>query len=217
MLAPPGNVLPSSLLALRWVPSLGVLLAIFGVVLVLAGMRDVASPMTAARLASGHNPSEQAMTVPITAMTSPRDVEPQDRVRKPNRPGELHPVVGWQSNTPSRYLAAEYARAGSTYPRTVPPHSDPREALASMAVAQQQPRWSSSRPSPNMGRPCDSLRLADSDDRIAAALFGPPVSSGTGEAYQGGPGSDCSRGGWASGLHGADTELDTFGSDPVHE
>ena len=178
---PSAIVLPCSLLTIRWFPSLGVLLAVSGSLVFLAGMMETPSmlvpPLAAAQPDPPSHPVEIPSEEPDQAAVAPFDVR-QDVVRVPGKPfliavGDL-PADGTRTGVASGCLETDLGRgtrSESAHLATLPLRRDPREALMTLAAARHggPGSWSG---------PCLMRRLAipdrsrtDSDDRIATALF----------------------------------------------
>ena len=191
MALPPANTLRSALLALPWLPSLGVLLAVSGTLVFLVGMTapplTLDPPLGMALLEAGQDPVwATAGLVPSTAVdqaaTDHRSgpVTTRDRIAV----DDLVPVLPGPDDQP-RFAAAsgclETVRARSRPVEsaelaTIPLHGDPRHALMAMAAGHEVGSGMRSCPCLNMGVACPGQGRADSDDRIANALFAPTES-----------------------------------------
>ena len=156
MVLPPGNTLRSSLLALPWLPTFGLLLAVSGTLVFLVGLTEppltLDPPRGMARLEAGQDPARAtAGLVRITAV---------DQTATDHR---SRPVT-----TQNRIL-----------------RGDPRGALMVMAAGHDVRSGRRSCPFLMMGLACPGRGQANSDDRIADALFAPDltqsVASSSGE------------------------------------
>jgi hypothetical protein len=147
MALPPGNALRSSLLALPWLPSCGLLLAVSGTLVFLVGMteplRTLEPPLGMARLETGQDPARAtAGLVRITAV---------DRTATNHRSRQV--------TTQDRIL-----------------RGDPRDALMAVAAGHDVRSEMRSCRLLMMGLACPGRSQANSDDRIANALFAPTES-----------------------------------------
>jgi hypothetical protein len=130
-----GNVLPSSSLAVSWFPALGVLLAVPGLVLILAGMADVLATMFAPLGVEARAAPEER-----NALTGvERSAGWMADVACHNRDTRVAPACG--AGSPAR-VESSPAR-GATPQQRVPtrvglsPGQDLRLALAEMAGSQR--------------------------------------------------------------------------------
>lgn len=199
MVTPIANMTPSSLLTVRWLPSLGVLLAALGCVCVLAGTADLTTTMMRPPGASARTLTEESTGSTPNSRPAGRLSDVACRGFPPGRTGSCA-VIGAErpwltpeltAQSPEAVTPREGAgvaggcqgterergtRSESALLSANALQSDPRKALAAMAVAHHVRRGFCSRSHPIIGLVSRDSRRADSDDRVANALFIPALT-----------------------------------------
>ena len=170
-------------------PLTGVVLAVIGLSLLAAGVVDGNAPSGPDRRVGVHGRAADGLTNAVTAAAAPQDERPRARVREWHGlegadPAFLrHPHAAAdclrmrterdRETRAERTDRARGTRAELTYLAPTARHADPRVDLAAMAAAQHTRRWIFSCPCPVSELACDGPGTANSDDRIANALFNP--------------------------------------------
>lgn len=170
------NVLPSSCFGSRWLASLVLLLAVFGGLLIDAGMRERSPQTIAARQVWVSAWAGAAMTSLLRPPMLARDDGPRHEMGGRRGLRRAVPEVrGWSGAVPGCLWTDCAPVLNRTWPRmaTNCPQGDLRVAFMAMATAQHRGRWTAARPCPMLQFACHRPGPVSSEDRIANALFGP--------------------------------------------
>jgi hypothetical protein len=187
MALPSPSLVPSLLPTLWWRPTLGVLVAALGVLVLSAGMEQRLVPAVHGNsLPSGQQASEERTV--LIMPSGPADgvarrrwgsdwVKWEDqgpaRLREPRRPADC---LGVDLARGRRAESAHLATVALPRPGEC---GDLREVLTAMALAHHGGSRIRAYPCVLTGFACQSPSQADSDDRIATALFAPALLEST--------------------------------------
>lgn len=174
MLHPPAHNLPSPTVVVRGLPSLGILLAVAGLVLLGGAETGMLWPMfSAPRMV--RRPLADVATTTTDTLSQPTGSKVRGWAADRRQPAAVGAGNRWRSEAASFRLTVQLTRGDrgeSTNLAAMPLPSDLRQALLRMATAQHVRGRTGSSPASSCGAMV-SLDGITSEDRIAIALYGP--------------------------------------------